>query len=267
MTEIKKYGLGCWKDPVDRRDIPLGIILPRLTAPAEVDYTSRMSPVRDQGTEGTCVAFAAAAGVKEYQEEKERGDPVSLSPRYLYRACKEKDGRPNQEGTYPRIAMKALAERGVCREECWPYRPYQDDSPCPEADRQAYPFRIRTYARLEGIEEMMRSLSVNGPFLAGVEIFPEWMEERGGKISLPREGEQSLGGHAVCVMGYSRTGKFFKFKNSWGENWGERGYGYLSFDYLESYCRDAWSATDLIAHPDSLAQLYLSRGLEITEEG
>ncbi len=262
MTDNLKYGLGCWKDPVDKRDIPLGIILPRLTAPDEVDYTRRMSPVRDQGAEGTCVAFAAAVGVKEYQEEKEEGRLIPLSPRYLYSACKEIDGSPNQEGTYPRTAMKVLARRGVCREECWSYRPYQTDSPCPEADRQAYPFRIRTYARLEGVEEMTRSLSVNGPFLAGVEVFPEWMEERGGKIPLPREGENSLGGHAVCIVGYSRAGKFFKFKNSWGERWGEAGYGYLPFGYLESYCRDAWSATDLIAHPDSLAQLYRSRGLE-----
>ena len=261
MPDPKKYGLGCWKDPEDKRDIPLGIILPRLTAPAEVDCSSRMSPVRDQGEEGTCVAFAAVVGVKEYQEEKERGRLITLSPRYLYSACKEIDGSPNAEGTYPRVAMKLLAQRGVCREECWPYRPFQTDSPCPAADRQAYPFRIRTYARLEGIEEMTRSLSVNGPFLAGVEVFPEWMEERGGKIPLPGEDDQTLGGHAICIVGYSRTGQFFKFKNSWGERWGEEGYGYLPFAYLETYCRDAWSATDLIAHPDSLAQLYRSRGI------
>ena len=106
---------------------------------------------------------------------------------------------------------------------------------------------------------------MNGPFLAGGEVFPEWMEERGGKIPLPGEEAQTLGGHAICIVGYSRLGKFFKFKNSWGERWGETGYGYLPFDYLDSYCRDAWSATDLIAHPDSLAQLYRGRGLDPAE--
>ena len=164
----RRYGLGCLKDPADRRDVPMRAILPRFTAPGRIDYSDRMSPVRDQGPEGTCVAFAAAVGVKEYQELEEHRRLIELSPRYLYHHCKLIDGIPGQEGTYPRVAMKVLAQRGVCLEECWPYRPYQTDSACPEADRQAYPFRIKTYARLFGLEEMEQSLAANGPFLAGV---------------------------------------------------------------------------------------------------
>ena len=254
MTEIKRYGLGCLKDPSDTRDLPMRLILPRITAPAIVDYSGRMSPVRNQGDEGTCVAFAAVVGVKEYQERNEHHRWIELSPRYLYHLCKQMDGIPEEEGTFPRVAMKALAQQGVCREECWPYRPYQTDKPCPEADEQALPFRIRTYARLSGIGEMEESLSVNGPFLAGVDVFRDWFEDHKGKIPLPAEGETPLGGHAICVMGYSRTGNYFKFKNSWSDNWGDDGYGYLPYEYMNRYCLDAWSATDLIANPDLAAQ-------------
>lgn len=253
----RRYGLGCLKDPADRRDLPMRTVLPRLTAPDRVDYSDRMSPVRDQGPEGTCVAFAAAVGVKEYQELDEHRKLIEFSPRYLYHHCKLIDGIPGQEGTYPRVAMKVLARRGVCLEECWPYRPYQTDSACPEADRQAHPFRIKTYARLFGLEEMEQSLVVNGPFLAGVEVFPEWFEDRRGDIPLPRPGVSSLGGHAVCVVGYCHAERYYKFKNSWSENWGDDGYGYLSYEYMERYCLDAWSATDLIApiDPDSATRL------------
>lgn len=261
MDGKRKYGLGCLKDPSDKRDIPMNLVLPRLSAPPEVDYTARMSPVRDQGAEGVCVAFAAVVGVKEYQELEEHGRLTELSPRYVYNLCKQMDGIPNEEGTYPREAMKVLAERGVCLEKCWPYRPYQTDRPCPEADEEAGPFRIRTYARLENVEEMERSLSLNGPFLVGVEVFPSWFEDNRGRIPLPPPDVSSVGGHAVCVVGYSRGEKFFKFKNSWGSDWGEGGYGYLSYRYMESYYLDAWSATDLIANPDSLTQLYKKRGV------
>ncbi|HOO77421.1 MAG TPA: C1 family peptidase [bacterium] len=247
------YGLGCLKDPDDRRDIPVSLVLPRLAAPEEIDYASRMSPVRDQGEEGTCVGFAAVVGVKEYQEKKEHGTLIELSPRYLYAACKREDGIPHQEGTYPRTAMKILSEKGVCREDCWPYRPYQSDAPCGEADAQAASYRIGTYVRLSGPAEMERSLAVNGPFLAGVEVFPEWFDAPGGLIPDPADGSGPLGGHAVCVVGYSREGRYFKFKNSWGESWGERGYGCLGYDYMMNYCLDAWSATDLIADPQLLA--------------
>lgn len=247
MPEDKQYGLGCLKDPTDRRDLPMRLILPRITGLAIVDYTEEMSPVRNQGEEGTCVGFASVVGVKEYHERKEHRRLIELSPRYLYHLCKQLDGIPNQEGTYPRVAMRALAEKGVCPEECWPYQPYQTDSPCPEADEKARPFRIRTYARLSEVEEMERSLSINGPFMAGVEVFTAWFEAGRGKIPLPDSSESSLGGHAICIMGYSREGSYFKFKNSWGVDWGDRGYGYLPYEYINRHCLDAWSATDLVA--------------------
>ena len=52
------------------------------------------------------------------------------------------------------------------------------------------------------------------------------------------------------MVGYCHADGYFKFKNSWSKNWGDNGYGYLSYDYMESYCLDAWSATDLIAPVD-----------------
>ncbi len=249
MSE-RRYGLGCLKDPADRRDMPMRAVLPRVAAPPGVDHSDRMSPVRDQGAEGTCVAFAAAVGVKEHQELAEHGKLIELSPRHLYHHCKRLDGVPEEEGTFPRVAMKVLARQGVCLEGCWPYRPYQTDSPCPEADRQALPFRIKAYGRLSGLEEIERSLALNGPFLAGVEVFPEWFGDHRGRIPLPRPGSSSSGGHAVCVVGYSHGERYFKFKNSWSEDWGDRGYGYLPYEYMERYCLDAWSATDLLAALD-----------------
>ncbi|MEO1987226.1 MAG: C1 family peptidase [Martelella sp.] len=40
------------------------------------------------------------------------------------------------------------------------------------------------------------------------------------------------GGHAVTLVGYKESGQYFKFINSWGTNWGDRGYGRLSYDAL-----------------------------------
>ncbi|MCX5709037.1 MAG: hypothetical protein NTY14_08760, partial [Candidatus Omnitrophica bacterium] len=121
MPLHSRYALGCKKDPRDLRDIPMGMVLPEITVPLKVDYTSKMTPVRDQGDEGTCVAFASVVGVKEYEDQKESGKLVELSPRYLYSLCKEHDGFPEEEGTYPRVAMKMLLKYGVCPESLWPY--------------------------------------------------------------------------------------------------------------------------------------------------
>lgn len=243
------YRLGCRKDPEDLRDIPMGLVLPPVAVPKRIDYTSRMTPVRQQGDEGTCVAFASAVGVKEYQDSQEYKKFVGLSPRYLYAKCKAMDGIPDEEGTYPRVAMKALTGYGVCLESFWPYAPHQSDKPKAGADKDAKRYRIRAYARLTGIGDMKRSLSVNGPFLAGVEVYDNWFTpkvERTGLIPMPKSSNYFKGGHAICVMGYDdKTGRF-KFKNSWSTAWGDKGYGYLGYEYIDRYCSDAWSATDLI---------------------
>ena len=59
---------GCIKDKFDDRDYLMRAYLPVIKLPKKIDYTPKLSPVRDQGDEGTCVSFACAIGMKEYQE-------------------------------------------------------------------------------------------------------------------------------------------------------------------------------------------------------
>ena len=252
-----KFSLGCLKDPLDLRDIPMGLVLPLVRVPVSFDFTKLMSPVRNQGKEGTCVAFASVVGIKEYQDKKEYLRLVKLSPRFVYSLCKKFDGAPFEEGTYPRIAMKVLLNYGVCHESFWPYSPYQKDLARKNADRDAKRFRIKAYARLKSLIEMKRSLMVNGPFLVGIKVFSSWFNKRAQKtgfIPMPKRNEEFMGGHAVCVVGYDDAKGFFKFKNSWGAQWAAKGYGYLPYEYLKRYCSDAWSATDLIENPKALAK-------------
>jgi hypothetical protein len=253
----KFYALGCKKDPRDLRDIPMGLVLPEIPVPLKVDYTSKMTPVRDQGHEGTCVGFASVVGVKEYEDQKEYCKLVELSPRYIYSLCKKYDGIPEEEGTYPRVAMKMLLKYGVCPEYFWPYQPHQTNDHKPGADKKAKIYRIKAYARLGALQEMKRSLLVNGPFLAGVEVFDSWFNPsvaRTGLVPMPKENDSLAGGHAICIVGYDERKKLFKFKNSWSAKWADQGYGYLKYEYLRSYCQDAWSATDLIDNPEKLVK-------------
>jgi C1A family cysteine protease len=242
--------LGCLRDPLDERDHLMRAYLPLVKIPKKVDYVKKMSPVRDQGDEGTCVGFATTVGMKEYQEKLDFKKLVELSPRFLYAECKKIDGSPRSEGTTIRIAMKVLEKKGVCREVFWPYQPHQTNKPKTGAAKDAKGFCALSYARILTLDEMRQSLAKNGPCVIGIEVFRGMMETKTGIVPMPKKGENSLGGHAICPVGYDDNKKLIKFKNSWSAQWGEKGYGYLPYDYIDKYMMDAWSSIDIQdAHP------------------
>jgi C1A family cysteine protease len=246
-----KYSLGCHKDTPDPRDRPLTRLPPelRVVLPPKVDYARKMSPVSDQGQEGTCVGFATVDGMKEYQEKAEWKKLVQLSVRYVYTEARKLDIFQSGEGASIRSAMKVLQKKGVPPEDCWKYSVHQTDQPCPNADELAKPYRIKDYACLETPEEMKESLFINGPFVAGVYVFNNaWSAaERTGKVPMPKKGDENVGGHAICVIGYNDKTRLFKFKNSWGKAWGAKGYGFLPYEYLRKHSMDNWSGKDLLA--------------------
>jgi C1A family cysteine protease len=246
-----QFKLGAKKDPEDKRDYKITRMVPAAAAllPPSIDYTDEMSPVGNQYNEGTCVGFACVDGMKEYQDEKEYKERKDLSVRYVYQHCKEIDGDPNEEGTYIRSAMQVLLDNGVCYESCWPYIPNVPGTPCKDADKEAEAFKIERYSRIETTQAMKESLVVNGPFVMSIRCFKGIYSAPGGVVPMPAEGEKPIGGHAVCAVGYDEANQMIKFKNSWGILWGDKGYGYLSYDYVNKYIMDAWSAKDLLYKP------------------
>jgi len=241
----KRYKLGCKKDKKDNRDFLMRAYLPIIKIPSKIDYTSNMTPVRDQGNEGTCVAFSTVAGMKEYQEQQDWKKYMELSPRFLYSECKKLDGAKETEGTYIRFAMKVLKNIGTCRESFWPYTPHQQNKPKNGAIKDAAKFKELTYARILDLDELRMSIAQKGPCVIGVNVYKGMMETKTGKVPMPKVSEQVLGGHAICAMGYDDANKIIKFKNSWTTAWGDEGYGYLPYAYINKYMMDAWSSVDI----------------------
>ena len=255
---------GCIKDKFDERDYLMRAYLAVVKLPKKVDYTKEMSPVRDQGEEGICVGFAVAVGMKEYQEFLDYEKLIILSPRFVYAEAKKIDGMPELEGTTIRAAMQVLKKKGVCRESYWPYQPYQKDKPLSGAVVNAKKFCIMTYARILNLDELRMSLATKGPAVLGVQVFKGMLKTKTGIVPMPKKGERSLGGHAIAACGYDDEKELVKFKNSWSDKWGQAGYGFLPYAYIERYMIDAWSSVDIEdPNPFTLASIlnYRERAL------
>ena len=51
---------------------------------------------------------------------------------------------------------------------------------------------------------------------------------------MPTRGEQVVGGHAVMAVGYDDKQQRFIARNSWGADWGQKGYFTMPYKYLAS---------------------------------
>ena len=249
------------KDKPDERDFKLDyeVFGGKTDLARIVNYTDDMSPVKNQGGLGSCVGFAVAA-MKEWQEkiehEKElsegktykRPEDYDLSEAWVYWNSKKIDPWPNEEGTSIRCAMQVLRKIGVPCEKAYPYSDKYKGSPEKWAKLIAKWGLIDSYWRCKSLRDLRVALN-NGPVVIGIacfrEIFYASQSNPPGYVNYPKNPDEVLGGHAICVVGYNDNTKLVKFKNSWGTAWGDDGYGYLSYKYIKHFMWDAWIAKDL----------------------
>jgi C1A family cysteine protease len=209
---------------------------------------------------GSCVAFATVA-VKEWQEIKEYGLEIvsakkkpamdtklvrDLSEQWVYYNCKKIDPWPNEEGTSIRYAMKILQHQGVPFEKEWPYSATTIGKPSKMAARIAKWLKISSYWRITTGLELKAALANYGPIPIGILCFEEIFNVgSNGVVADPKNSGQIYGGHAICAVGYDDSRKMIKFKNSWSQSWGEKGYGYISYNYIDNHMLDAWVCKDM----------------------
>ncbi len=248
----------------------LGILTGKKATPslqAQVDLRQWCAPIENQGGLGSCTANAAV-GMIEYYERRAFKKHIDGSRLFVYKTTRNLLGVTGDTGAWLRNTMGALVLCGLAPEKYWPYTDKD-----PDFDEEPPSFVYAVADNYEALKYFCHDpLGMNTPpatmlskvkwFLAagivsmfGFFGFPSFGRSNvKGGIPYPCPGERAQWGHAILAVGYDDNKKIknlqcnkqttgaLLIRNSWGTNWGDKGYGWLPYDYvLNKLALDFWS--------------------------
>jgi len=257
-----KYSFGLHKSPYDSRDLLVRSFFKAEKLPVKFSLRNKMSPVRNQGNEGSCAGHAGAYA-KEYQELMDVKKKLCLSPRYIYEEAKLISG--HSVGTTLRAICEALLKKGICEERFWPYIPNDDGERSPLADKNAEKYKIRAYARVTSIDELKQTIYLSRlPSETGIKTCFSGILLYKGAIGKQAKTtgftpdptcwdtiNGTIGGHALWPVEWDDESKGYKddghiaFEGSWGEDFGDEGIHYFSYKNLNANMIDCMAIVDM----------------------
>lgn len=270
------FVLGAFPSPPDNRDYILdpvalgyntGELLFNSDLPDKFSLKKYLPPVRNQGSQGSCVAQTGAC-IKEYHECRDYGfntdgdngevgkmvdlpERAHMSPQFLYN---NRENYPRY-GWYGRSLMNFLQTSGVCFEDTFPYNKKSEKEQIEEgvlrgdqipqnAWKEAANHKISAYAWVQYVNDdnenneyrLKKSLMDNGPAYISFPVYSGAGAEFWKKLNDDGTERAIRGGHAVAVVGWDTDG--FILRNSWGKSW--NGDGYVVYPYADFFKKCHW---------------------------
>lgn len=221
--------------PVTEKDYNAAKDLPESFDWRNKDGANYVSPVRNQGTCGSCYAFGSMAMLEARVRISSNGtmQPV-FSTQDVVSCSKYSQGC---DGGFPYlIAGNYGQDFGIVEESCFPYQG-KDSISCSRERQGCQRYGSTDYYYIGGYygacneQRMLLEIVQNGPIAISFEVTADFQAYKKGIYHQvlgveDRFNPWEITNHVVAIVGYGTENgvKFWTVKNSWGETWGENGF-------------------------------------------
>jgi hypothetical protein len=197
----------------------------------ECDLRGRFGGIRNQGTRPTCIAFAVS---DVHAALRPIWQPLSCEYIY-YHAVNSSHKNPNNGVTFDSI-LSTLRTNGQPIEASWPYLktlPSNLSTWRPPAGLSPL-YRRDSAQQSNDLDSILDRLEQGVPLVIGMTISKSFFRPGTKGVIDANEPLEPHRRHAVIGLGFGRhnTNRVLLIRNSWGDLWGDGGYGWLSEQYL-----------------------------------
>lgn len=231
-----------------------------------IDMRDRCPSIYDQGKLGSCTANAVCGNyafiyMKEHNIAPNINENIVLntdteeffSRLFVYWNERKLEGTTDTDsGASLRDGITVIHKSGVPLEKYWPYDITKFAVEPDDAAKVCAQHHLAiTYAKLKKDPNQLRQCLANGdPFVFGFTVYESFESANTaatGIMTVPKSSEKILGGHAVMCVGYDYNKKVWIVRNSWGNEWGDKGYFYMPDGVMfgtssnhQEYTSDFW---------------------------
>lgn len=205
--------------------------------PGYIDLTDDFPAVYRQ-TCGSCTSNAVLACDAYYWHRgKPNWDPSTVFTYYNQRKMDHELKDPDN-GSTVECALNAVRKFGACSSKVWPNsKPYYE-KPSPEAYANGLKgHELTTYHAVKTLLQIRKALALGYPVAMAIAFSYDWFHLNENYILdgvTKKEADACDFGHAMVIVGYDDTKRLFKIRNSWGPNWGDNGYFYITYDCMKN---------------------------------
>ncbi len=213
------------------------VVTPPPTTTLPTSFSLVMPPVQNQGSEGSCIAFAVAYA-RSYEAFK-RTNATSyststniLSPEYLFNQTKSST---TCSGSALLTSLNFVRDNGICT---WGSMPYTWTGcslmPTSTQTTEASKYRILSYSQVyaSDITAIKTMIAAKRPLVSQYTVDSQFYNAGPGFIWKSFSG--AVGAHGLVICGYDDSKNAFKVINQWGTTWGDAGYTWIDYSFLKT---------------------------------